>query len=156
MSTGVAVELAIPAGIVLTVLIGVLFALPALRTRGVNLAVVTLGLGFTVSEVVFANNQYVGGGLEGGTPIGRIELFGIEVDAFGHPHRWALVSLVAFVASDCGSTGGVSGRAPDDRVAQTSARRSLGLSVVASSSTPSWGGRTPRWPASSPPPYRAS
>ena len=37
-------------------------------------------------------------GLEGGTPIGRVELFGIEVDAFGHPHRWALVSLVAFVA----------------------------------------------------------
>ena len=37
------------------------FALPALRTRGVNLAVVTLGLGFTVSEVVFANNQYLGG-----------------------------------------------------------------------------------------------
>jgi sulfate-transporting ATPase len=94
----VAVELAIPAGIVLTILIGGLFALPALRTRGVNLAVVTLGLGFTVSEMVFANNQYVGGGLEGGTPIGRVELFGIEVDAFGHPHRWALVSLVAFVA----------------------------------------------------------
>ena len=98
VEAGVAVELAIPAGIVLTVLIGAVFALPALRTRGVNLAVVTLGLGFTVSEVVFANNRYVGGGLEGGTPIGRVELFGVEVDAFGHPHRWALVSLVAFVA----------------------------------------------------------
>ena len=94
----VPVELAIPAGIVLTVLIGLVFALPALRTRGVNLAVVTLGLGFTVSEVVFANNDYVGGGLEGGTPIGRTELFGVEVDAFNHPHRWAFVSLVAFVA----------------------------------------------------------
>ena len=98
VEAGLAVELAIPAGIVLTVLIGGVFALPALRTRGVNLAVVTLGLGFTVSEVVFANNQYVGGGLEGGTPIGRVKLFGIAVDAFGHPHRWALVSLVAFVA----------------------------------------------------------
>ncbi|MDD9368560.1 MAG: ATP-binding cassette domain-containing protein [Acidimicrobiales bacterium] len=94
----VPVELAIPAGIVLTVLIGIVFALPALRTRGVNLAVVTLGLGFTVSEVVFANNQYVGGNLDGGTPIGRIELFGVEVDAFSHPHRWALVCLGAFVA----------------------------------------------------------
>ena len=91
-------ELAIPAGVVLTVLIGIVFALPALRTRGVNLAVVTLGLGFTVSEVVFANNQYVGGNLDGGTPIGRIELFGVEVDAFSHPHRWALVCLGAFVA----------------------------------------------------------
>lgn len=98
VTAGVAIELAIPAGIVLTVLIGGVFALPALRTRGINLAVVTLGLGFTVSEVVFANNQYVGGGLEGGTPIGRVELFGVEVDAFNHPHRWALVSLVAFLA----------------------------------------------------------
>ena len=94
---GLPVELAIPAGVALTIVIGGLFALPALRTRGVNLAVVTLGLGFTVSEVVFANNQYIGGALEGGTRIGRVELFGIEVDAFDHPHRWALVSLVAFV-----------------------------------------------------------
>ena len=30
---------------------GLLFALPALRTRGVNLAVITLGLGFTISQV---------------------------------------------------------------------------------------------------------
>ena len=65
--------------------------------RGVNLAVVTLGLGFTVSEVVFANNQYIGSALEGGTRIGRVKLFGIEVGDFDHPHRWALVSLVAFV-----------------------------------------------------------
>jgi ABC-type branched-subunit amino acid transport system ATPase component/branched-subunit amino acid ABC-type transport system permease component len=94
---GLLVELAIPLGILLTVAIGAVFALPALRTRGVNLAVVTLGLGFTVSEVVFANNRFIGGQLDGGTKIGLIQLFGIEVDAFRHPHRWALVSLVAFV-----------------------------------------------------------
>ena len=41
------VELAIPLGVLLTVPVGLLFALPALRTRGVNLAIVTLGLGFT-------------------------------------------------------------------------------------------------------------
>src|SRR3546814_876465 len=29
--------------------------------------------------------------------IGRVKLFGIEVDAFNHPHAWALVSLIAFV-----------------------------------------------------------
>jgi sulfate-transporting ATPase len=94
---GLAVELAIPAGVLATVAIGMVFALPALRTRGVNLAVVTLGLGFTVSEVVFANGRYIGGDLDGGTPIRLVRLFGVEVDAFGHPHRWALVSLVAFV-----------------------------------------------------------
>jgi sulfate-transporting ATPase len=94
---GLAVELAIPLGVLVTVLVGAAFALPALRTRGVNLAVVTLGLGFTVSEVVFANNDYIGGRLDGGTPIGFVKIFGVEVDAFYHPHRWALVSLVAFV-----------------------------------------------------------
>jgi sulfate-transporting ATPase len=97
MRAGLPLELAVPLGVVITVLIGLVFALPALRTRGVNLAVVTLGLGFTISEMVFANNDYLGGQLDGGTPIGLVEVFGVEVDAFDHPHRWALVSLVAFV-----------------------------------------------------------
>ncbi|HEY9555322.1 MAG TPA: ATP-binding cassette domain-containing protein, partial [Acidimicrobiales bacterium] len=93
----VPIELAIPLAVLLTIPVGLVFALPALRTRGVNLAVVTLGLGFLVSEVVFANQNYLGEPLDGGTRIGRVKLFGIEVDAFNHPHAWALVSLIAFV-----------------------------------------------------------
>ncbi len=91
------VELAIVFGVLLTIPVGLLFAVPALRTRGVNLAVVTLGLGFIVSEVVFANPNYLGDALDGGTRIGQVKLFGIEVDAVNHPHAWAVVSLVAFV-----------------------------------------------------------
>ena len=41
-----------------TVAAGLVVALPALRTRGVNLTVVTLGLGYTISEVVLANPQW--------------------------------------------------------------------------------------------------
>jgi ABC-type branched-subunit amino acid transport system ATPase component/ABC-type branched-subunit amino acid transport system permease subunit len=93
----VPVELAIVLGVLLTIPAGLLFALPALRTRGVNLAVVTLGVGFIVSEVVFANPQYLGDPLDGGTRIGRVELFGLEVDAFNHPHAWAAVNLACFV-----------------------------------------------------------
>lgn len=93
----VPVELAVVLGIVLTIPVGLLFAVPALRTRGVNLAVVTLGLGFIVSEAVFANPEYLGDPLDGGTRIGRVKLFGIEVDAFNHPHAWAAVNLIAFV-----------------------------------------------------------
>ena len=93
----VPIELAIPLGVLLTIPVGLVFALPALRTRGVNLAVVTLGLGFLVSEVVFANPSYLGARLDGGTRIGQVKLFGIEVDAFNHPHAWAAVSLVVFV-----------------------------------------------------------
>ncbi len=67
---GLTVELAVLLGIVLTIPVGFAFAVPALRTRGVNLAVVTLGLGFLVSEVVFANPYYLGDYLDGGTRIG--------------------------------------------------------------------------------------
>ncbi|MCU1344722.1 MAG: lptB 3, partial [Acidimicrobiia bacterium] len=90
-------ELAVPAGILLTIPAGMLFALPALRTRGVNLAVVTLGLGFTVSEVVFANTDWIGTGIDGGTRVGDPKLFGFKIDAATHPHRYATVCLVAFV-----------------------------------------------------------
>lgn len=94
---GVPTELAILLGVVLTIPVGLVFAIPALRTRGVNLAVVSLGLGFLVSEVVFANPSYLGNRIDGGTRIGRIELFGLEVDAFNHPHAWAAVNLICFV-----------------------------------------------------------
>jgi sulfate-transporting ATPase len=94
---GIPTEVAIVAGVLLTIPVGLVFALPALRTRGVNLAVVTLGLGFLVSEVVFANPNYLGEKLDGGTRIGRIKLFGLEVDAFNHPKAWATVTLIFFV-----------------------------------------------------------
>jgi len=94
---GAPMELAIVLGVLLTIPVGLVFAVPALRTRGVNLAVVTLGLGFIVSEVVFANPYYLGDFLDGGTKIGPVTLFGFEVDAFNHPHAWALVNLICFV-----------------------------------------------------------
>ena len=96
--SGLPVELSILLGILLTIPVGLLFALPALRTRGVNLAVVTLGLGFVVSEVVFANANYLGPPIDGGTKIGVVKLFGIDVHpSSGHEHRWAIVCLIALV-----------------------------------------------------------
>jgi ABC-type branched-subunit amino acid transport system ATPase component/branched-subunit amino acid ABC-type transport system permease component len=94
---GMPMELAIPVGILLTVGAGLILALPALRTRGVNLAVITLGLGFTVSQVVFGNGSWIGDVEDGGTKIGDVELFGIDVNAIEHPHRWAIVCLIAMV-----------------------------------------------------------
>src|SRR4051794_19579318 len=88
---------ALPAGILLTIPAGLIFALPALRTRGVNLAVVTLGLGFTVSEVVFANTDWVSTGSDGGTRVGDFKLFGFLADAPTHPHRYAVVCMITFI-----------------------------------------------------------
>jgi sulfate-transporting ATPase len=93
----VPIELAIVLGVILTIPVGLAFAVPALRTRGVNLAVVTLAAGFMVSGVVFANPNYLGNSLDGGTRVGQVKLFGIEVDAFNHPHAWATVNIVCFV-----------------------------------------------------------
>jgi ABC-type branched-subunit amino acid transport system ATPase component/branched-subunit amino acid ABC-type transport system permease component len=88
-------ELAILVGVLLTIPAGIIFALPALRTRGVNLAVVTLGLGFVVQEVIFQNGRWIGNTVDGGTRIGKVELFGIDVSTITHPKRWAFVCLIA-------------------------------------------------------------
>ena len=93
----VPMELAIPLGVLLTIPVGLLFALPALRTRGVNLAIVTLGLGFTIQAVVFVKSDWIGEGLDGGTRIGSARLFGIDVDNANHPHRWTVVCLIGFL-----------------------------------------------------------
>ncbi len=96
-SVGWTMEISFLVGVLLTVPIGVIFALPALRTRGVNLAVLTLGLGVTIREVVLANAQYTSATLDGGTKVGKAELFGIPVDAVNYPHRWAFVCLVVLL-----------------------------------------------------------
>src|SRR5207244_2060126 len=82
-------------GVAGAVLLGAVFALPAVRTRGINLAIVTLGLGFAIEFMLFANDKYIGGIY--GTIVGPARLFGWNFDSIGHPHRYATVCLVAFV-----------------------------------------------------------
>jgi sulfate-transporting ATPase len=78
-------------GIVATITLGVLFGLPAVRTRGINLAIVTLGLGSAVELVLFGNADFTGG--FGGTQIGEPVLFGLNINAASHPTRYGLVAL---------------------------------------------------------------
>jgi sulfate-transporting ATPase len=87
--------LAAAAGVLAAIPIGLAFALPALRTRGVNLSVVTLGLAVAVSALLFQNTKYTGG-FEG-TNVGATKLFGLPVDSLGHPGRWGVLVLVAFL-----------------------------------------------------------
>jgi ABC-type branched-subunit amino acid transport system ATPase component/ABC-type branched-subunit amino acid transport system permease subunit len=83
------------AGVVAAVPIGLLFALPALRTRGVNLAVVTLGLGLAVYDILFNNPKYTGG-VEG-TNLPTDHFLGVNIDPLGHPDAYAVFCLVWFV-----------------------------------------------------------
>jgi ABC-type branched-subunit amino acid transport system ATPase component/branched-subunit amino acid ABC-type transport system permease component len=77
--------------------LGMLFALPAVRTRGINLAIVTLGLGTAIELMLFRNTKYTGG--IAGTQIGDAKLFGIDIDSIGHPTRYGLFALGCFIVS---------------------------------------------------------
>jgi sulfate-transporting ATPase len=123
--------LAALAGVVAAVPIGIVFALPALRTRGVNLTVVTLGLSVSVSVLLFQNIKYTGG-FEG-TNVGATELFGLDVDAINHPQRWGLLVLAAFVVCAlvvANVRRSISGRRLIAIRENERAAASLGISVV--------------------------
>jgi ABC-type branched-subunit amino acid transport system ATPase component/ABC-type branched-subunit amino acid transport system permease subunit len=82
------------AAVFATSLLGLVFALPALRTRGVNLAVVTLGLGVAVNAALFSNTAYTGG--ISGTLVGNIKIFGLDITALFHPARYGIFVLICF------------------------------------------------------------
>jgi ABC-type branched-subunit amino acid transport system ATPase component/branched-subunit amino acid ABC-type transport system permease component len=87
--------LALLIGVAATIPLGVLFALPAVRTRGINLAIVTLGLGTAMQLVLFNNTDYTGG--LSGTQVPMPSLFGWDVSSLLHPFRWGVLNLVVFV-----------------------------------------------------------
>ncbi|WP_328429801.1 ABC transporter permease [Streptomyces sp. NBC_00443] len=92
-------ELALLAGVLGTVPIGLLFALPAVRTRGVNLAIITLGLGTTLEAMVFQNTALSTTPGSDGIAVGHRTLFGISISGVDHPQRYAALVLVLFVAA---------------------------------------------------------
>jgi ABC-type branched-subunit amino acid transport system ATPase component/ABC-type branched-subunit amino acid transport system permease subunit len=87
-------ELCLVAGATCASVVGLVFALPALRTRGVNLAVVTLGLGLAVQSVVFNNPTFTE---QSGVNVSHQRLFGLDINPLGHATRYLLVCLLVFV-----------------------------------------------------------
>jgi ABC-type branched-subunit amino acid transport system ATPase component/branched-subunit amino acid ABC-type transport system permease component len=83
--------LGLAAGVAAAVPLGIIFGLPAVRTRGINLAIVTLGLGATIELMVFRNRNYTGG--VQGTQVGNPELFGYDIGSINHPDRYGIFVL---------------------------------------------------------------
>ncbi|WP_420638613.1 ABC transporter permease subunit [Candidatus Poriferisocius sp.] len=83
--------LALLAGVAAAVPLGFVFALPAVRTRGINLAIVTLGLGTTIELMLFRNREYTGG--VQGTQVGSPDLFGFDLGSIRYPERYGLFVL---------------------------------------------------------------
>ena len=94
-TTGVPFEVAILAGIAAAVVAGVVLGLPAVRTRGVNLAVVTLALGYAVYSILFNNVAWTGG--LSGTPVANQTFFGLNVDPTSYPARYCLLTFGFFL-----------------------------------------------------------
>ena len=88
-------EIALLAAVAGTTIIGVLVALPAIRTRGTSLAVLTLALALMFNALIFTNSAITGG--VRGLPIDRVSVFGIDLDPLGHPQRYGAFVLIILV-----------------------------------------------------------
>jgi ABC-type branched-subunit amino acid transport system ATPase component/branched-subunit amino acid ABC-type transport system permease component len=73
---------------------GGVIGIPALRTRGVTLAVATLGLSAALSAVILQNQHYNGGSQ--GIFIRTPSIFGWNLDPLFHGNRYAFIVLVFF------------------------------------------------------------
>ena len=86
--------------VLVTAAIGGILGLPALRTRGATLAIVTLGLGGAIVAVFLQNGSFTGG--PGGITPPIPHLFGWDLDPFLKPHNYSLfvvtVALLACIA----------------------------------------------------------
>jgi ABC-type branched-subunit amino acid transport system ATPase component/ABC-type branched-subunit amino acid transport system permease subunit len=94
-SHGLPFELALLVGLLGAIPVGILVALPSLRTRGVNLAVSTLGMALALEYMVLRNANLTGGLT--GTKVAAPRFFGIDVDAVSHPKRYATL-MIGFLA----------------------------------------------------------
>src|SRR5712692_4323377 len=127
-TTSVPFEAALVIGVVGTVPIGLLFALPAVRTRGVKLAIITLGLGAAVDQMVFQNPNYTGGLI--GTSVGVRHLFGLNIDGVTYPERYAAFVFVLFVLAAVAVTNLRRGRAGRRLIAvRTNERAAAALGI---------------------------
>lgn len=87
--------LAAIAGMLGAAALGLVVAIPALRTRGVYLAVVTLGLAQMLTELIFLNGSLTGG--YSGTTVDSPSIFGIDLDPIRHPERYGALTLIMLV-----------------------------------------------------------
>jgi sulfate-transporting ATPase len=90
-------EAALVTAVLATVPVGLIVALPALRTRGVNLAVATLALASMINAAIFNNGPLTGGFF--GTVVTPPHVFGWSIDPIAYPDRYAAFSFGALILS---------------------------------------------------------
>lgn len=88
-------EVALLAGVLAALPVGVVVGLAGVRTRGVYLAILTLGFGISLEAVVFMNPGFTGGAT--GYDIGDTTVFGIDINGLFYPKRYATLALLVLV-----------------------------------------------------------
>jgi sulfate-transporting ATPase len=82
-------------GTLVTVPIGFVVGLAGVRTRGVALGIVTLGLSVALEGMVFTNPDWTGG--IDGLRVGPQDLFGLNISQIVNPERYATLVVVVLV-----------------------------------------------------------
>jgi ABC-type branched-subunit amino acid transport system permease subunit len=72
--------------------VGVVIGIPALRLRGINLAVVTLGAAVAVDSFIFQNGSWTGG--TSGSSVPSPSIAGYSLDPFFHPVGFGIFVLI--------------------------------------------------------------
>ena len=119
-------------GVLGSIPIGILIGLPALRARGLSLAVVTLGLGLGIQEVVLSNPSYTGGAIEG-TVVKTPHIGPLNLSSTSHPASYAVLAIALFTGAGLLVANLRRGRSGRRLVAVRTNERaatSLGISVV--------------------------
>lgn len=93
---------AVPLALIATAIVGMIVGLPAVRVRGVQLAVITLAAALTIQDLFFSTQSV--SGLSGSTPslVPTPRLFGLNLSvqgANGAPDRWVFTLFAVVVAA---------------------------------------------------------
>ncbi len=117
-----------------TVPVGLIVGLPSARTRGVSLAVATLGLAVAIQALIFTNDSIAGG--QNGISLssdGSFRVFGVQFDSFLHVDRFAYLVLgfvVVLALLVANLRRGASGRRMIAVRGNERAAAALGINVV--------------------------
>jgi ABC-type branched-subunit amino acid transport system permease subunit len=78
--------------------VGIVVGLPALRIRGVHLAIITLAAGYTLDALVFNSSSFTGG--LAGSPVPSPKLFGLDLGiARGHDYPRLVFGVFALLVA---------------------------------------------------------
>ena len=94
---GLPMIVAIPLGIGLAIVVGVLVGLPAVRIRGVQLAIITMAAGVTMVDLYFNNPKLTGVQAGSGAAVPRPDLFGLNLSVVGKSGLSDRYSFTIFV-----------------------------------------------------------